>query len=445
MNSLHTLDCDCFRDLEILRWLELQKNEIKDLPLGVFKSLGNLLELDLSENRIKTIKHGVFDKMPNLRELNLDKNPISTIQDDSFQNLAGLTMLSINRCQLKSITNRMFTGLVELTDLNLNDNLISSFEIVDEFNTIRLDKANMLPLELEAVRNNLFEGLKNLTSLSLNGNRLEKLDLNVFLNLEKLGALNLSSNAISELNNYSLHQTLASLTTLKLKHNQLVAISKNAFSSAKKLRDLDLSNNKLEKLDEDFFIQFQDLSTLNLNNNNLTFNINRHTFSREGRNLFRIHLDENQMVRIEDGALENAIKIYYLEIDLPTSFLISHQRQGMIPSLRYLRCISIRKSTPEVLKFFLLNEMNFSETHQSLETLCIKNSWLESLDWFHLDTKFRNLDTLDLSGNQLRELKSWWFEGFYRLMDLNVCNNLLEELVDPGLFIITTKISQSST
>ena len=447
-NSLHTLDCDCFRDLENLNRLKLQKNRIEDLPLGVFKSLGNLLELYLSGNRIKTIKPGVFDKMPNLMELNLDENPISTIHQDSFQNLAGLTKLSINRCQLKSINNRMFTGLIKLQELNLNDNLISSFEIVDEFNTILLDKANLSPMELEAVRKHLFEDLKNLTTLSLNGNRLEKLDLNVFLNLEKLKELNLSSNAISELNDISLEQNLTSLTTLKLQHNQLVAISKNAFSSAKKLRHLDLSRNKLKKLDDGFFVPYEDLHYLSLKSNNLTFNINRHTFSRGGRNVRKICLDENQMVRIEDGAFENTKYLCSLEIDLPTSFLISNQRQGMCPNQLYQSCVSIRKSTSEVLKLFFLNEMNFSGTHQSLGALCIKNSCLESLDEFHLDTKFRKLFTLDLSGNQLQELKSWWFEGLHRLRYLNVCNNLLEELVDPELFnhfrfLITINLSNN--
>ena len=227
-----------------------------------------------------------------------------------------------------------------------------------------------------------------------------------------------------------------SLTILNLQDNQLAAISKNAFSSAKKLEDLNLSNNKLVKLDKDFFIHFEDLDNLNLSNNNLTFNINRYTFSRGGRKIFGIRLDENQMVRIEDGSFENAIYLCTLEIDLPTSFHISNQRQGMIPSLQYLSRISMQKSTPEVLRIFLLNEMNFSRTHQNyrLEKLCIKNSRLESIDEFVLGSKFPKLKDLNLSGNQLRELKSCWFEGLSRLQDLNLSNNFLEQLVDPELF-----------
>ena len=434
-NCLNNLTPGVFDGLEGLRTLSLDQNKIEDLPTGIFRSLDKLSSVSLHSNSISAIKCGVFDEMVNLDYLILNKNPLTTIEPGLFQQLASLTRLSLDQCQLKSINDRMFTGLVNLIGLGLSNNHISSVEIVNEPEAIRLDKANLSPLELEAVRNSLFKDMANLRSLSLNGNRLEKLDLNVFCNLRNLQVLDLSGNAINELNSSSTEHNLAMLQTLNLKGNKLITMSKNAFSSAINLRYVDLSENKLDTLDTDFFSQFPGLNKLNLENNNLRFNVTRSSFSEGGRQLNQILLAHNNLVQIEDEAFHQMHSIFQLRMDLSASFTISSVESPLHDTTNGFAVISLQKSTAETLKRFLdCNKQSLRSSRETLQSLEFKNSSLVTLDGFDLGVRFIYLRKLNLSGNQLKELKASWFESLEYLLDLDVSSNCLEQLDDPNLF-----------
>lgn len=139
--------------------IDLSKNYIAQIDNGVFNNL-NIFTLDLSNNEISIIHTEAFNGMPNLRYLKLDSNRITTWDGDWFQRTPNIHEVSLAYNQLKELPPNAFAN-------------IRWSHYYDVFVVIG-------------------------TSVNFQNNSIERLDPQVFGDVDSLGRVNLASNKIEE-------------------------------------------------------------------------------------------------------------------------------------------------------------------------------------------------------------------------------------------------------
>lgn len=115
-NKVLTVEDDSLGRLEMLLFLNLNKNLLKSVP----RSLPDELKyLSLVNNLIKNITIPDFKGLPNLRILMLQNNDIHYIQDHVFDDLLSLEMLDLSNNPIKMLSSSTFDGPLSLQDLRL--------------------------------------------------------------------------------------------------------------------------------------------------------------------------------------------------------------------------------------------------------------------------------------------------------------------------------------
>jgi Leucine-rich repeat (LRR) protein len=105
-NEINEISKNAFRDQQNLRWLFLNKNQIKLLTPGVFDPLTNLTHLALSDNLIEAIEDSLFEKNSKLEQIYLNQNEIVAVGPNAIQHLSNLRFLALfgNPCMYPYVT-----------------------------------------------------------------------------------------------------------------------------------------------------------------------------------------------------------------------------------------------------------------------------------------------------------------------------------------------------
>lgn len=288
-----------------------------------FFTLGSLETVDLSNNKLSKIGSDlfVFDYQPSrLQKVSLAFNRIQDIASDAFKDLTLLTELDLSNNYIKTLTTEPFANLTNLEKL-------------------RLDYNNIIDL------NGAVNDLQNLKHLYLRGNRIENIDeasLKIINHLETFDVswnyieevkpmmlsrhwqhmgghsickINLSDNKITSVPNatskvistrFARHlprsPPIKILTELDLSMNEISNIEYNAFQSLVKLDSLDLSSNKIVY----FIVNGNDIAYvrfLNLSNNQIS-NLYYESFSRMN-NLQNLDMSHNRFDNIPEDTFHN--------------------------------------------------------------------------------------------------------------------------------------------
>lgn len=125
-NNLGALPLTIFNGLSALQWLSLGNNELITLPAGVFNGLPNLQELYLSNNKLRTLTPETFNGLANVKRINLSNNQLSTLPTGIFNGLANLQALNLVNNQLSALPVEIFASLANLRGLFLNHNKLSA-------------------------------------------------------------------------------------------------------------------------------------------------------------------------------------------------------------------------------------------------------------------------------------------------------------------------------
>lgn len=186
-----------FKGLEhTLKNLNLQDNELEELPVDSIKSLKNLTLLDLSRNRIGHVPDDAFASLTNLATLKLADNNC-TLSRHAFRGLeTSLKNLNLKATRQKSIPESI-RGLGALAFLDLAHNILSElpgtggsvvFQGLDSLTALNLER-NVI----QAVGPTTFVGVKNtLSSLSLLNNLLTEFPTAAINTLSELRVSQLS-------------------------------------------------------------------------------------------------------------------------------------------------------------------------------------------------------------------------------------------------------------
>jgi Leucine-rich repeat (LRR) protein len=229
--------------------------------------------VQLSSCKIKSIDEDAFKgQETNLKNLNLQDNQLEEVPIKSLRILTILNLLDLSKNRIKTIPNDAFPDLTKLSTLKLSDNnvTLASFAFrglegcLKNLN-LKGTKQKRVP---EAVR-----GMKTLAFLDLSQNGIRELPGNggirTFEGLESLTALNLERNLIQSLGETAFAGIRRSLSSLSLLNNLLAEFPVGAIHSLKELRVLDIGFNLLTTLPETAFRGNPSVTLLALDGNPL--------------------------------------------------------------------------------------------------------------------------------------------------------------------------------
>lgn len=233
-----------------LKNLNLQDNELTEVPIKALKTLTNLSLLDISKNRITYVANHSFISLRKLTTLKISDNNITlaphalTGLEDSLKNLnlKGTKQKQVPEC---------IRGLRSLAFLDLSQNIIRELPGPDGSHTFEgLDSLTALNLErnlIVSLRDDAFLGIKNtLSSLSLLNNLLPEFPTGAIGTLTDLRVLDIGFNLLNKLPANAFANN-PSVTLLALDGNPLPTVPEQAFSHLNQsLRGLSLGGRFLE-------------------------------------------------------------------------------------------------------------------------------------------------------------------------------------------------------
>ncbi|KAB8032255.1 leucine-rich repeat domain-containing protein [Fluviispira multicolorata] len=202
-----------------LTTLNLVKNKISHLPIGIFDKLTNLKWIILSENNLTHIPKETFNKLSQLEILWLMKNKISSLPLGVFDHNPNLNWISLYENELEYLEPGVFSKVVNLESIELSDN-----------------KFKIFPLELN--------NFTKLVSFEINDNQISQIPENAFYNNKELVNIGIFGNKISELQS-RIFQENPNLVFLNIKNNNLSSLPDGFFDNLVSLVNLDLSNNPI--------------------------------------------------------------------------------------------------------------------------------------------------------------------------------------------------------
>ncbi|CAD5214217.1 unnamed protein product [Bursaphelenchus okinawaensis] len=121
-NHITSIPKDVFKNLKNLRRLDLSKNNINSVESGAFNGLESLNTLVLYANNITELPEAVFDPLTELQLLLLNANKLKCLRQDIFKKQNKLNLLSLYDNEIKSLANGTFATLEVLQTLHLARN-----------------------------------------------------------------------------------------------------------------------------------------------------------------------------------------------------------------------------------------------------------------------------------------------------------------------------------
>ena len=163
---------DGLRDTGVKK-VTLQNSYIASVRNGAFRNLQNLTSLDLSINEITLLEDRVFEDLANLEYLNLENNNIVELPSARRVGLSpGLSVLNMERNSIKRIKPESLIGYTNLTKLLLRHNNIykispNAFKPLSMLTVLDLSEN-----EISRFRPGAFDPLTRLEILSLDRNNI---------------------------------------------------------------------------------------------------------------------------------------------------------------------------------------------------------------------------------------------------------------------------------
>lgn len=232
--GIKKIDDDAFRGQgPFLKNLNLQDNELTEVPVKALKILVNLSLLDLSKNRIKHLNNHSFITLRKLTTLKVSDNNITIEPKALFGLENSLKNLNLKGTKQKTVP-ECIRSLRSLAFLDLSQNSIRELPSTDDSLT--------------------FEGLDSLTALNLERNLIVNLKEDAFTGIKTtLSSLSLLNNLLPEFPSAAI-ATLTDLRVLDIGFNLLNQLPKDAFINNPSITLLALDGNPLPTVPEEAFL-----------------------------------------------------------------------------------------------------------------------------------------------------------------------------------------------
>lgn len=209
--GIKKLPDNLFKNSNGIERLELSSNKIDNIPTNLLINMSRLKYLDLSSNRIKDFidNNSPFFGLNMLEYLNLNRNNIERLSESLFSRQGQLKELHIDHNSISSIGWTCFYGASNLQTLSLSSNNLT-FDIEDQ-GYLALENTSQL------------QYLTNLKILNLSNNRIRIIFEDWRTVMTRLDYLDLSNNNFTELDRNEIH-FLSSSVTVDLRFNKITRL-----------------------------------------------------------------------------------------------------------------------------------------------------------------------------------------------------------------------------
>lgn len=238
-------------------------------------------------------------------------------------------------------------------------------------------------------------------------NHIEKLDAALFVGATSLKKLFLSSNKISYLHSRAF-DGLGRLGDLELTGNELTDLPSTIFHSTPELQRLFIVRNKLTILRDNVFQRTRKLERLYAYDNEFTY-ISNKTFTGLSHLRF-LFLPYNNISRVFPGAFKDLAQLRAL--DLSGNLLSGVLGTDMFSGLSNLNRVEFDRN-----KLTGIDKNAFIDCPKIYD-ISVSNNFIESIP-IGTFRHFRSLRQLDLSRNNIKELRSGVFNTSYLSLNLN--------------------------
>ncbi|PSN30909.1 hypothetical protein C0J52_26764 [Blattella germanica] len=251
--------------------LYVNNSTVVKLEDGAFKNL-RIHNVQLSGCKIRNIAPGTFrNQERTLKNLNLQDNELEEVPIESLRPLSNLSLLDLSRNHIGRVPDKAFSTLHGLSTLKLSDNNLTlspgAFKGLEgTLKNLNLKGTRQKHIP-EAVR-----GLRTLAFLDLAQNGLRELPGpggRILEGLHSLTALNLERNLIQSVGPEAFSGVNDTLSSLSLLNNLMTDFPTGAINSLTELRVLDIGFNLLMELPGDAFFGTPSLTLLALDGNPL--------------------------------------------------------------------------------------------------------------------------------------------------------------------------------
>ncbi|KAJ8027250.1 Leucine-rich repeat-containing G-protein coupled receptor 4 [Holothuria leucospilota] len=182
---------------EMTTILELQNNNIQNIPPERIEEYYHVKTMGLSWNQISVLYPGTFSRLSRLRNMICSHNNLEIVPNGVFNGTEeSLSRIYLNNNSIIIIGNRAFQGLAQVTFINLNDNLIKALPVRVFRDVINIKDLFLDNNELKYLNKDQFKGLKEMSTLSLQGNQIKTLPSGLFSGLESLNEVSISNNQL---------------------------------------------------------------------------------------------------------------------------------------------------------------------------------------------------------------------------------------------------------
>nr|ABD93872.1 Toll-like receptor 3 [Ictalurus punctatus]ABD93873.1 Toll-like receptor 3 [Ictalurus punctatus] len=457
-NEVHLLQDRDLRNCTRLTHLDLSDNRLR-LTGEPFSGTENLAFLDVSRNKLTTARLGSRPQLPSLQTLVVAGNDIADLKKDDFYFLNESSLfrtLSLSSLPLKKVDRGCFKPIAGLQDLvldgcKLNPSFMS--RLCEELSDTSLRNLSIQFTQQVMLNNSTFKGLgkTNLTILDLSNNNMARITDGAFQWFPMLEYLSLEHNNLKHLTKGTF-LGLKSLRKLNLQSalakghaSPLPVIDDFSFQPLVKLEYLYMEKTSFREITENIFYGLPCLRELNLGWSSTGLKIVSNTTfaSLNGSSLLQmLNLTGMGIKTLEPGAFSSLgnLEILVLSHNYINQQLTGEEFQGL-HSIREIH-LSFNQQ--------MITLMSTSFIHvPTLRTLMLGHALSSNLEVE--PSPFRllvNLTLLDLSNNNIANIKNGLLDGLHHLSVLKLQHNNLARVwknANPGGPVLILRDAQNLT
>ncbi|XP_068583507.1 toll-like receptor 3 [Cebidichthys violaceus] len=441
-NQVHVLKKVDVSHCTNLTWLIMASNKLQLVgePLSALQSLK---VLDVSMNKLKSAKLSSQPQLPSLVSLDLASNDFTTLKKEDFlflSNSSFLQVLNMSYVPLKTLEPGCFKPISGLRTLIMDGSKMGTLvipKLCSELSGTAIDALFLRKTELVTLTNTTFTGLQktNLTFLDLSHNGMSKIE-GAFKGLSRLQTLILADNNIKHLTKEAF-QGLKSLKRLQLtkalvtkKGHPAPIIDDFSFQPLSDLESLILQRTAIHEITEHTFTGLTSLQELDMSWSVYTSlrNITNKTLvSLAGSPLRKLNLTGTAIAQIN-----------------PRSFSVLRNLTTLLLDFNFIK----QKLTGKEFEGLgQVEEIYMSNNHQTVDLTSTSFVNVPNLRVLTLERSLKaeavnmdpspfsplpNLTVLDLSNNNIANLRENMLEGLVNLKVLKLQHNNLARLWKSG-------------
>lgn len=438
-NEIHLLKKEQLSRCTSLTLLNMASNRLK-LKGEPFSGLQKLKFLDVSLNKLQSAKLGSEPQLPSLMSLSLGSNDFTELKREDFSFLnqsSSLQVLNLSSTSLKALESGCFDPILGLHTLILDQSNIGTLvisKVCSELSHTAIDALSLRKMKLITLTNATFKGLEetNLTFLDLSSNNLTKIEEGSFKWLPGLKTLILSDNNIKHLTKGTF-QGLKELKKLQLtkalvktRSSSVPIIDEFSFQPLSALESLLLQRTSVREITENTFTGLTSLTELDMSWSSFASlkQINKKTFlSLSDSPLLRLNLAGTAIGHLDPGSFSVLKNLTFLFLDhnFINQTLTGQEFEGLC-QLEELHMTNnfqtIRLTSQTFVNITSLKVLTLGKSLRSI-ALNLDSSPFRSL---------ANLTFLDLSNNNIANIKHNLLEGLLNLKVLKLQHNNLAQL-----------------